>query len=124
MQQSPRDPRIELVLVGFSPASRLAPIARRLGWEGQVLGDEPRRLYRRLGLGRAPWWRVYTVPTIATYLRHLRDASGTPDTGEDTRQLGGDAVALAGRVTTLWRPRSPDDRPDAAAILAAAAAML
>ena len=89
MQDAHDDPRIGLVLVGFSPADRLAPIARRLGWTGAVFSDPDRRLYRRLGIGRAPWWRVYT-----------------PGTTE--------------RWSPCGSPRSPDDRPAAAVVMAAA----
>lgn len=109
------------MLVGFSPPDRLAAIARRLGWSGQVLGDLDRVLYQRLGLGRAPWWRVYSPGTVATYIRHLGQASGLPASGEDTRQLGGDAVTTGTEVVALWRPRSPDDRPAAGEVLARAA---
>lgn len=123
MQATPRAPGIGLVLVGFSPPERLTPIARHLGWTGPVLGDEERTLYRRLGIGRAPWWRVYSRKTLLIYARNLRDVRRPPAGGEDTRQLGADAVLVAGTVTALWRPRSPDDRPAAAEVLAAAAAV-
>jgi hypothetical protein len=39
-----------------------------------------------------------------------RRAMAVPPT-EDTRQLGGDAVLVDGRVVQLWRPRTPNDRP-------------
>ena len=53
-------PRPGLILVGFSPPAPLAAIARHLGWPGLVLSDPERVLYRRLGIGRAPLWRVYS----------------------------------------------------------------
>jgi hypothetical protein len=116
-----RDPRIGLVLVGFSPADRLAAIARGLGWTGAALSDPDRSLYRQLGIGRAPWWRVYTPATLAIYARAWRRGRRLDrPSGEDTRQLGGDAVIVDGVVRVLWRPRSPDDRPRAADVLAAA----
>jgi ABC-type amino acid transport substrate-binding protein len=40
---------------------------------------------------------------------------------EDTRQLGADAVVVDGTVVRLWRPRSPDDRPAASAVVAESA---
>lgn len=121
MQTTARDPRIRLALVGFSPPERLAPIARHLGWTGDVLGDEQRRLYTRLGLGRAPWWRIYTPATLRIYARNLRHLRRPPAAGEDTRQLGGDAVLLERTIIALWRPHSPDDRPPAAEVLTRAA---
>ena len=38
---------------------------------------------------------------------------------EDTRQLGADAIMIDGMVRQLWRPRTPDDRPAAAEVIAA-----
>lgn len=115
------DPRVGLVLVGFGDPRRLQAIARRLGWTGPVLSDPTRTLYARLGIGRAPWWRVYNPGTLRTYWRAAR--SGTPiatKTNEDTRQLGGDAILTYGSIIRVWRPRTPDDRPPAAEVLAEA----
>ena len=109
------------VAVGFSPPEALVPLAEHLGWHGRFLSDPHRALYRRLHLGRAPWWRIYTPGTLAIYARAL---AGSPRGGsgsrarevaapvEDTRQLGGDAVVRDGVARILWRPRSPDDRVD------------
>lgn len=111
---------VGLVAVGFSPIDRLGAIARHLGWTGLVLSDPSRALYRRLGIGRAPWWRVYSLGTLAIYGRALAARQHLARPEEDTRQLGGDAILVDGTVTTLWRPRSPDDRPPAAEVLCAA----
>jgi hypothetical protein len=118
---------VALVLVGFSPADRLAVIARAIGWRGEVLADPQRRLYSRLGVGRAPLWRVYTPATLATYARAALGRAGRRPARrlprrpqEDTRQLGADAVLVDGIVRVLWRPRSPDDRPPASQVVAAA----
>lgn len=114
------DPDVGLLVVGFSPVDRLVAIARHLGWTGRVLSDPDRRLYRRLGIGRAPWWRVYSPGTVALYARAVAGGHRLTRPEEDTRQLGGDAIMVEGTVTTLWRPRSPDDRPPAAEVIAAA----
>lgn len=106
--------------MGFSPADRLAAIARHLGWTGLVLSDPSRDLYRRLGFKRAPLWRVYSPGTLAFYGRALRAGKRLSRPEEDTRQLGGDAVLVDGVVVALWSSRSPDDRPSAAEVLAAA----
>lgn len=124
MQQTHHDPQIGLIAVGFSLPDRLSAIARHLGWTGTVLSDPHRRLYRRLGIGRAPWWRTYNPGTLAVYasavLRHQK--LHRPE--EDARQLGADAVVVSGVVRTLWRPASPDDRPTALEVLTAAGAAL
>lgn len=120
MRNRSRDPDIGLLAVGFSPADRLGAVVRHLEWPGRVLADPERRLYSRLGIGRAPWWRVYSPGTMAVYARALVRGQHVAPPEEDTRQLGGDAVMVDGNVTVLWRPESPDDRPRAADVLAAA----
>lgn len=120
MHDAHQDQRVSLVVVGFSPATRLAAIARHLGWTGIVLSDPDRILYHRLALGRAPWWRVYTPGTLAVYARALLHRQRLQPADEDTRQLGGDALIIDGVTTTVWRPRSPDDRPSADQVLHAA----
>lgn len=114
---------VEVVAVGFSPPDALAPLAGHLGWRGPFLSDTGRRLYRRLGWGRAPWWRVYSPGTLAIYLRAARRGRADhrrPASGEDTRQLGGDALVRGGRAVVRWSPRSPDDRVPVADLVAAA----
>lgn len=116
------DAPVGLVAVGFSPPDRLTAVVRALGWTGMVLSDQERLLYHRLGIGRARWWRVYTPGTLLVYARARARGKAIRRPEEDTRQLGGDAVVVGGRVVELWRPRSPDDRPAAADVLAAAMA--
>lgn len=125
MHRQHSDSRVGLVLVGFGDPRRLAAIAGKLGWPGRVLSDPTRTLYTRLGIGRAPWWRVYTPSTLLTYAKAIGrppKVSGRPD--EDTRQLGADAILLDGVIVRLWRPRSPDDRPPADEVLTEASRLL
>jgi hypothetical protein len=124
VHETPRDPSVRLVLVGFSPPDRLAALARHLDWPGLVLADPPRRLYGALGLGRAPLWRVYSPRTLLMYARAVVRRERLRPPVEDTRQLGADAVVVDGSVVRLWRPRSPDDRPEAREVLAEAAELL
>jgi hypothetical protein len=113
-------PRPGLILVGFSPPAPLAAIARHLGWPGLILTDPGRVLYRRLGIGRATLWRVYSPGTLVTYAAALARGHRLTRPVEDTRQLGGDAIMVRGAVRRLWRPGSPDARPAAAEVIAAA----
>lgn len=122
MQSAHDDPAVQLLAVGFSPADRLAAITRHLGWSGLVLSDPDRALYGRLGVGKAPWWRVYSPGTMARYARAVAGGSRVHRPVEDTRQLGADAVMVDAVVTALWLPRTPDDRPPAADVLGAARA--
>ncbi len=126
MHEQHDDPRVGLVFVGFSPPERQAALARHLRWPGRVLADEPRALYALLQVKRAPLWRVYSPGTLLTYARELlrpKRSVVLRGSGEDTRQLGADAVVVDGVVTRIWRPRSPDDRVDPAEVLAAATAL-
>lgn len=124
MHQARDDPRTGLILIGFSPPQPLAAIARHLGWPGPILTDHERVLYRRLGVGRAPLWRVYSPATLATYAAALARGHRLARPVEDTRQLGADAIMIDGIVRQLWRPRTPDDRPAAAEVIAASRAWL
>ena len=121
---SSADPRIGLILVGFSPPRPLAAIARHLGWPGLVLADTGRVLYRRLGIGRAPLRRVYSPGTLPTYAASVALGRRLTRPVEDTRQLGADAIMIDGMVRQLWRPRTPNDRPPASDVIAAARAWL
>lgn len=120
MQDALAGAGVEAVAVGFSPPDALAPLAEHLGWRGRFLADTERRLYRDLGLGRAPWWRVYSPGTIAIYVRAARRGRRGTAAVEDTRQLGGDALVREGRAVARWNPRSPDDRVPADELAAAA----
>jgi hypothetical protein len=120
VHQTHTDPQVGLVAVGFSPPDRLAAITRHLDWPGRTLADPQRELYGRLGIGRAPWWRVYSPGTLALYARDLARGHRPERPAEDTRQLGGDAVMVDGGITALWCPRTPDDRPAASVVLQAA----
>lgn len=120
MHEQHDDDRIGLILVGFSPGDRLAALARHLGWTGQVLSDPDRALYQRLGIDRAPWWRIYSPGTLVTYARAIGRRQTLAKPVEDTRQLGGDAITIGPAVRLLWRPRSPNDRPAARQVLTAA----
>ena len=121
---SPADTRIGLIAVGFSPPRPLAAIAGHLGWPGLVLTDPQRMLYQRLGVGRAPLWQIYSPRTMNFYATALRRGQRLARPVEDTRQLGADAIMTDGAVRRLWRPRTPNDRPPAAEIIAAAQAWL
>jgi hypothetical protein len=118
------EPRIGLILVGFSPPQPLAAIARHLGWPGRILADPVRVLYQRLGVRRAPLWRVYSPGTLARYAAAAARGHRIARPVEDTRQLGADAVMVDGAIRQLWRPRTPNDRPPAAELIAAARSWL
>lgn len=118
--QAGLDGRVPMVTVGFSPAAPLAALAEHLGLTGRVLSDPGRLLYRRLGLRRAPVWRVYSPGTLLRYAGLAARGRTLHRPVEDTRQMGGDALVVDGRVVRLWRPATPDDRAVPATVVAAA----
>jgi alkyl-hydroperoxide reductase/thiol specific antioxidant family protein len=118
--QDELDGAVPLVVVGFSPADALAPLAGHLGLAGPVLSDPDRALYHRLGLRRAPIWRVYSPGTLARYARLAARGATLHKPVEDTRQMGGDALLVDGTIERLWRPTTPDDRIAPARVAGAA----
>lgn len=112
---------VEVLAAGFSPPAALRALAEHLGWRGVFLVDERRVLYQRLGLGRAPLWRVYSPGTLARYAVAVARGHRLQRPVEDIRQLGGDAVLLDGAAVRRFRPRTPDDRVDPARLVAAVA---
>lgn len=113
-----------LVTVGFSPPEAMSALARHLHLTGLVLSDPGRALYRLLGLGRAPLWRVYDPATLLFYARAALRRRRLTRPVEDTRQLGGDAVAVDTTVVRRWRPATPTDRADPGAVVAVALRLL
>ena len=116
-----------IVAVGFSPPAALALLARHLGWPGPdapdrlpFCSDEQRVLYDRLGLGRAAVGQVFTPGTRAVYAAAAERGVAVERPVEDLRQLGGDALVVAGVARLTFRPASPDDRPGPDELLAAA----
>lgn len=109
-----------VVLITFTGQRNLRGFRRLLDLRYPVLADETRAVYRAYGLGRAPWRRIWTWPTLRTYGRLLRAGHRLRRPTEDTRQLGGDFVVdPAGRIAYAYRSRTPDDRPAIAELLAA-----
>lgn len=111
---------VAVVAVGFSPPAALASLARHLSWPHPFLSDPERLLYHRLGLGRAGAGQVFTPRTRALYADAADRGVVAERPVEDIRQLGGDALVVAGVARLTFRPASPDDRPAPEELLAAA----
>ena len=116
LQRTQENPWVGLVLIGFGPAGRLADLACHVGWTETVLADPQRLLYRRLGMRRARRWRTWTDRTFTVFGGDLRARQRLNLPDAEVRQLGGDAVMVAGTVTTLWRSHRPCDIPAAAEV--------
>ncbi|MEL6984092.1 MAG: AhpC/TSA family protein, partial [Actinomycetota bacterium] len=99
-------------VVTFADSKRLAAHRQHLDLPFPVLGDPDRELYRRFGFGRGSLFDVWSPGTMATYARLLRRGRRLRRPTEDTRQLGGDVViGPDGKLASIFRPRSPDERP-------------
>ncbi len=98
------------VAVGFSPPDALAALAEHLGWPFPFLSDPERSVFRRLGFPVATRARVWTEGTKALYRRAAAEGRSVPKPVEDTDQLGGDAILVAGTAVRVFRTASPDDR--------------
>ncbi|MBW3619500.1 MAG: redoxin domain-containing protein [Actinobacteria bacterium] len=84
-----------------------------------VLVDREREAYRRWGLGRAAWWRVWLDPKVwQQYARLLTSGQRIRGSGEDTLQLGGDFVVAPDGTIAYSRPQRRDDRPPVGELLA------
>jgi hypothetical protein len=106
-----------VLVVTFTRARNLAGYRRRFAEPLTVVTDEPRELYRLLGLGRGSVARVWGWRSLKRYAQLIR-AGGRLDRGpndrsaEDLLQLGGNAVVDAnGRLAWVFRGSGPDDRP-------------
>ena len=101
-----------------APAPRRAGPPPRLARPGPVRsqpGAVPAARHRP-----CPLWRVYSPGTLAAYATAITRGHRPSRPAEDIRQLGGDAIMADGTIRLLWRPRTPDDRPAASDVVAAA----
>jgi len=112
-----------VVAVGFSPPDALAELADHLDWAGPFCSDVDRRLYQRLGVGKAPLVRVFNAGTLARYRDAVVGGRRIRRPVEDVRQLGGDALVVAGVVRSLALPSTPDDRASVDDLVTAARAL-
>jgi hypothetical protein len=101
-----------VVLITFTRQRNLRGFRHQLGLAYPVLADETRAVYRAYGLGRGPWWRIWSLRTLRAYARLLRSGRRLSRATEDTRQLGGDFVLDPnGVLAYVYRSSRPDDRP-------------
>ena len=109
-----------VALVTFTRQRNLRGFRALLRLPYPVLADEDRAAYRAFGLGRAPWWRVWGVTTLARYAGLLLRGRRLRRPTEDIRQLGGDfVVGPDGRLVYVHRSKGPADRPSVDELIAA-----
>jgi hypothetical protein len=109
-----------IALIAFTRQRNLRGFRHRLGTSYPVLADETLAVYRAYGLGRGPWWRIWSFRTLRAYGRLLRSGARLSRPTEDTLQLGGDFVVDShGVLAYAYRSRRPDDRPSIDELIAA-----
>lgn len=103
-----------IACITFAEPWSLRGFERRLRLPIDFYADPSREVYAAFGIGRGSIARVWLHPKVwARYARLLAAGRRTSRSGQDTLQLGGDAVLDArGRVRWIYRGRGPDDRPD------------
>ena len=110
----------EVAVVTFTDPAHLANYREHLAIDVTVVSDVDRLLYRALGIERGTRRQVWSLGTLALYWRLLRSGRRLQRSHEDIRQLGGDVViGTDGRVSKIFRPATPDARPDVDELLAA-----
>lgn len=101
-----------IAVVTFTDPARLAGYRKQLDLPFPVLTDPDRALYRMVGAERGSNRQVWSIGTLRTYGRLLRQGRRLQRPTEDIHQLGADLVADSdGRITYLALPPTPDERP-------------
>jgi peroxiredoxin len=100
-----------VLIVSFETPERLRAYVRYHQLPFPALADPQRAVYRRYGMGRGPWWRIYGPRVLLGYLRaYLRGRRVT--IRGDTLQQGGDFVIdAAGTVRLAHVGQDSFDRP-------------
>ncbi|MEZ5167938.1 MAG: AhpC/TSA family protein [Acidimicrobiales bacterium] len=114
-----------MILVMFGSAATVATYRREHPLPITILRDPDRSAYRRFGLGRGAFSRVWGWRSARAYSSLLRSGGwrGLRRPRDDTRQLGGDFVIDGtGRLAWGHWGAGPDDRPAVATLVAAARA--
>ena len=102
-----------LACITFAEAPLLSAFERELSLDIPLFGDPTRAVYRAFGFGRGSVRRVWLDPRVwIRYTQLLARGQRAGRSGQDTLQLGGDAVLdAAGRVRWIYRSAGPHDRP-------------
>jgi len=113
---------LPVVITFAHDPAQLAAYREHLDVTFPLLADGDRETYHLLGAGRGSIRNVWSLGTIAMYVRLVRHGRRLRRPTEDTRQLGADAVIdRRGHLHRLWLPTGPDHRPPIADLIAAVA---
>lgn len=111
-----------IACITFADAERLEGFQRKMELPYGLYTDPEREVYRAFGIERASLRRVWLDPRVWWRYAALLARGRRPQaSGEDTLQLGGDAVLDGeGRLSWLYRSRGPEDRPSVDELVRAA----
>jgi len=109
-----------VVCVTFAAPALLRAFERELRIDLPLFGDPDRAVYDAFGFGRGSVRRVWLDPRVwARYAQLLARGPRPGWSGQDTLQLGGDAVVdAAGIIRWIHRSTGPDDRPSVSTLAA------
>jgi len=109
-----------VVCVTLAAPALLRAFERELRVDLPLLGDPDRAVYDAFGFGRGSVRRVWLDPRVwARYAQLLARGPRPGWSGQDTLQLGGDAVVdAAGNIRWIYRSAGPDDRPSVSTLAA------
>lgn len=110
-----------MLVVSFTPPAKAAAYLAKYPAPFPVVCDPEREAYRRFGLGRATWLRLFRPHAILGYLRFMLRGwlPQKPMKKDDPLQLGGDFVLDAhGRIVFAHPSQDPVDRPSGKELLA------
>ena len=94
------------------PVAELSQLAAQEGWTGHVLADPERVAYRAFGLGRLPWYSVYSLAAGLMYLGFFLRGRKPRHAGQDVMQQGGDFIVDGdGVVRFAYAGMGSEDRP-------------
>jgi peroxiredoxin len=110
---------VSIAVISFADPAELSRYQNDHNWPFPIFSDPSRSSYESFGLGRLPWFRVFSAKTLWFYLRSLRARDRWHRYGtDDIYQGGGDfLIDRNGNVLFAYRNRNPADRPTAAKLL-------
>jgi hypothetical protein len=102
-----------LACITFAESPLLHAFQGELSLGIRLYGDPSRAVYRAFGFGRGSVRRIWLDPRVwIRYAELLARGQRPGRSGQDTLQLGGDAVLdQNGRLHWIHRSAGPDDRP-------------
>jgi len=104
---------VSVVVVSFAEPAKLVQYQQHHRWPFTLLADPQRAAYESFALKRLSWLHVFSLSTLKTYLKLLREGARRQDYGKDDIYQGGGDFLLdrEGNLLFAHRSQDPADRP-------------